>query len=381
MTVETIARQIPLDQLVEPDTDVRQGRDADQVRSLASSMGDPEVGQQQPINVYPADYQEVVEDGSADGLTDLYDSGHPMVIHDGVSRYRAAEQLGWSTLWAVVTPEPPENEVVARLEANTESLDMSDYEVYKALWDHYQESEATLDDVGGKIGVSASYVSNVFGLFEAPSWLRNAWENETHPLETSHALAVRAMLSENSLAEYARAGGLDEDEARATAADDARLMIDVQAQHELGVSDFRERCQRCQKETLDQLADGRSQDEKRADGQTATAEDAETPIQPAEVEPDPCTVCGAPADRKIALDVCRDDYGMLSEMKANGDVLMENAGPQPDPPASPNETAGAPSEAAEALAEAAGIGIDQAAMVVDQVQEEAAEGPPAGQDD
>jgi ParB-like chromosome segregation protein Spo0J len=381
MTVSTISRQIPLDQLVLPETDVRQGRDPDQVRSLASSMGDPEIGQQQPINVYPADHADVVDDGTQDDLVELFEADHPLVIHDGVSRYRAAEQLGWSTLWAVLTPEPPENEVVARLEANTENLDMSDYEVYSALYDHYQDADATLDDVGAKIGVSASYISNVFGLFEAPGWLRDAWERTGHPLETCHALAVRSMLSENSLEEYARAGSLNQEEALARAEDDARLMIDVQAQHDLGVSDFRQRCQRCRKETLDSLQDQRTIDEKRADGQTDTADDQADHVPPEPTQPDPCTVCGQPADRKIALDVCREDYGMLSEMKANGDVLMAQAKGPGGPPDSPPKKASGAGDAAEALAEATGIDPRQAQTVVDQVQEEAEKRPEAPQDD
>jgi hypothetical protein len=150
-------------------------------------------------------------------------------------------------------------------------------------------------------------------------------------------------------------------------------MIDVQAQHDLGVTDFRERCKRCRKETLDSLQDERSMDEKRADGQTEAAEDRETTIDPEPVEPDPCTVCGKPADRKIALDVCRSDYGMLSEMKANGDVLMDQAeGPQ-GPPESPPEPAGETGEAAEALAAATGIDPREAQAVVSQVQEEASD--------
>jgi rubrerythrin len=375
MTVSTIARQIDLDQLILPETDVRQGRDADQVRSLASSMGDPEIGQQQPINVFPADHDDVVDEGGQEELVELYEADHPMTIHDGVSRYQAATQLGWSTLWAVITPEPPENEVVARLEANTENLDMSDYEVYSALHDHYQTSEATLEDVGTKIGVSASYVSNVFGLFDSPSWLREAWERDGHPVETSHALAVRSMLSEESVSEYARAGGLTDEEALAEAEDDARLMIDVQQQHDLGVTDFRERCKRCRKETIDALQDQRTIDEKRADGQSKAAEDRETTVDPEPVQADPCTVCGQEADRKIALDVCREDYGMLSEMKANGEVLMAQAEGPAGPPESPPETAGGAGEAAEALAKATGIDPGQAQAVVDQVNEEAKKRP------
>lgn len=373
MTDATISRQIPLEQLIPAETDVRQGRDPDKIRSLASSMGDPEIGQQQPIAVYPKNYPAAVEDGTEDELAELFEDGHDMVIHDGLSRFRAAQSLGWSTLWAVILPEPPENEVVARLEANTESLDMADYEVYTALYDHYQESDATLEDIGEKIGVSASYVSNVFGLFDSPEFVRKAWATEAHPLETSHALAIRGMLSEGSVDEYAQAGGIDDGEARERAKDDARLMIDVQAQHDLGVTDFRARCKRCRKETIDQLQDQRTLDERQADGQAKAAEDRQTPIEPEPADPDPCQICGSPADRKIAVDVCREDYGMLSEMKANGEVLMDQAGGSSSPAEPQGSSGQEPTEAAEALAAAAGISPDQAAQVVQQVQQEASQ--------
>lgn len=320
----SISREVPLDQLALPTDDVRDSRDEDGVRSLASSMGDPEVGQQQPITVYPNDQAEVPNDPTGQDLAELYQDDALLTIHDGVTRLRAAEMLGWSTLWAVIVPEPPENEVVARLEANTERIDMSDYEVFKALYDHYEETDATLEEVGEKVGVSASYMSNVFGLFEAPDWLRRPWATDGHPLDTSHAIAVKSFLSDNTVGEYAQAGGLDDKEAHERAVDDAKLMVQVQAEHDVSVSDFRQRCKRKKKETVDGLKDQRSQAEKQAEGQTATAERDHTP---ADVEePDPCLVCGGDRrmDRKIALPVCNEDYGMLSEMRANGGTLIAN---------------------------------------------------------
>ena len=375
MTDVAISREVPMDRLVFPAEDVRAGRDDDGVRSLAASMGDPEVGQQQPITVYPAGPDDRPDDTDEDDLVACYEDGADLVIHDGVTRYLAAEQLGWATLWAVIVPEPPENEVVARLEANTERLDMSDYEVFSALKDHYEASDATLEDVGAKIGVGPSYVSKVFSLFESPDWLRDAWQADQHPLDTSHALAVRSLLGEETVDAYASAGGLDPDEAYRRAVDDAQLMIDVQDNHQLPVSDFRTRVKRCRKETLDQLKDQRTLDEKRADGQSAKAETEHSHSLATDPDPEPCLICGQDADRKIAVDVCRSDYGMLSDMKANDDVLMAQADSQPATGPDTPAADGTDSAAAQALADAAGISPEQAQQVVAQVQREAQQAP------
>jgi hypothetical protein len=148
-------------------------------------------------------------------------------------------------------------------------------------------------------------------------------------------------------------------------------MIDVQAEHDLAVGEFRKRCKRCQKETLDQLQDQRTLEEKQADGASRKADQEQSSIPPAEVEQETCDICGNPADRKIALDVCREDYGMISDLQASDDVLMAQAETaEPSPPDTPDTTADA-SQAADALAQAAGIDPRQAQQVVDQVQQEA----------
>jgi ParB-like chromosome segregation protein Spo0J len=339
-----ISREVALDQLVAPEHDVRDGRDPEEVRSIAASMGDPATGQQQPIATYPVDYQDRDLDDE-DELTAVFEDGVDLVIHDGVTRYQAAQQLGWSTLWAVIVPEPPEDEVIARLEANTERIDMDDYEVFAALKEWYDdEPEVTLDDVGEKLGVSNSYVSRCFSLFDGPGFVRDAWEHSEHPLGTSHALAVLSMLSENTVDRYRQAGDLDEDEAYERAVEDARLMVDVQAEHDLQVSDFRQRCQRCQKETWDQLQSSSSLDEKQAEGATRQAERADSGPEP-EAPPE-CTCCGGdrPNRRKYALQVCHQCYGMLSSAEANDEQLMSNDPTLGDSQDSPEDAVEAPTD-------------------------------------
>jgi hypothetical protein len=343
--------------------------------SLAASLGDPNVGQLQDILVHPVDPEDVLEEGDEDELDELFRDGHPMRIVDGETRRLAAEKLGWATIDATIIPEPPESTIVAQLDANTERVEMTQAETVRALYQHYEETELTLEDMGDKVGYSESYLSNVFGLCEAPQWLQEPWRHPEHPLETSHALAVKSLLTGNALEGYQEAGGLDEAEAYEQGVQDAKLMIDVQAEHELPVGEFRKRTKRCRKETIDELRDQRTLEEKRADGQAEAAEtEVRTGPGPEPPEQD-CMVCGSPADRKIALDVCREDYGMLSEMKANGEVLMAQAeGSSPPQAVTAGETDGS-EEAVEALAAAAGIAPEQARQVVDHVQQEASQGP------
>jgi len=272
MTTARISRQIPLDRLSLPDTDVRITRPNNEVREIASSMGDPSVGQQQPIAVYPADYADRGDDLDSDDLADIYDGETDLVIHDGVTRYRAAEQLGWSTIWGVVIPAPPDDEVLARLEANTERIEMSDFETMKVLKDEYESTDKTLADIAEKVGCGVSTLSNIFSLFDAPAFLRSAWQHDDHPLGVGHAKAVRSLLVDKNVQEYAEAGDLTEEAARQEARDDAKLMVDVQAKHDLTLAEFKKRLGRCRKETIDSLRDQRSLEDKRADGQADRAE-------------------------------------------------------------------------------------------------------------
>jgi len=64
MTQVRISRQVPLEQLREPKTDVREQRDADGITSLAASMGDPDVGQLQDILVHPEQPDDALEEES-----------------------------------------------------------------------------------------------------------------------------------------------------------------------------------------------------------------------------------------------------------------------------------------------------------------------------
>jgi hypothetical protein len=370
-----ISRAIPLDQLRQPETDVRERRPEDSVKSLAASMGDPNVGQLQDILVHPVGADLEDPPATEEDLDDLFTSGHPMRVVDGETRRLAAQHLGWATIDATIVPEPPEDTTIAQLDANTERIEMGQAETVRALYQHYEETGATLEDMGDKTGFSASYLSQVFGLMESPEWLQEAWRHPDHPLETGHALAVMSMLSSNSIERYAEAGNMTEEAARERCVEDAQLMIDVQGQHDLQVGDFRQRVKRCQSETLDEIRDNRTRREKQADGETSTAEREVDHYEQGDHNQMTCMVCGDAGDRKIALDVCQDDYGMLSSMKANDEVLMAQADTQTVPSETPEAPAEGDNDPAEALAAATGISTEEAQQVIQEVRKQSQAGP------
>jgi len=375
VTDARISRAIPLDQLRQPETDVRERRPEDAVKSLAASMGDPAVGQLQDILVHPVDSEQDQAQLSEEDLDALFTSGHPMRVVDGETRRLAAQHLGWATIDATIVPEAPEDTVVAQLDANTERIEMGQAETVRALYEHYQGTDLTLEDMGDKTGFSASYLSQVFGLMESPDWLREAWRHPDHPLETGHALAVMSMLSSNSIEKYAHAGDMTEEEARDRCIDDAQLMIDVQGQHDLQVGEFRKRVKRCQRETINEIQDDRNHQERQADGETKRAEGQVDAYQQGDHNHMTCMICGQDADRKIALDVCQDDYGMLSSMKANEEVLMAQAESQSSPSSGGQPPASEDTDPAKALAAATGITPDQAQEVIEEVRSQAQQGP------
>jgi len=167
-----ISREVPLDQLRHPDFDVRQGRPEADIRSIAQSMGDPGQGQQQPINVFPADRDDLPADPGDEDLHGYFQGDGRLIIHDGVTRALAAQKLGWETIWAVITPRAPENEVIARLSANTDRVDMTDYETVSTLFEYYDREDITQADLAEKAGMGASTLSKLFSVLDGPDWLR-----------------------------------------------------------------------------------------------------------------------------------------------------------------------------------------------------------------
>jgi hypothetical protein len=381
MTDARISRQVPLDQLVMPETDVRERRDPDSVRSLAASMGDPDVGQLQPILVTPAADVDEDFEWSADSLDEAVTAGDALRIIDGVTRFQAAEFLGWETLWAWVVAEPPEDQVIASLDANTERIDMSQFETANALYQHYQETGATQKELAEKVGYDPTYLSKLFGLIEGPDWMVEAWRNPDHPIETGHCLHLDSMLGPSALQDYADAGGLTEEEAREHAVRDAKLMVDVQAEHNCTVTEFGRRCERCRNESCQKLADGRNLNQRQADGQRERAEADHTPAETP--DPDPCLICGAdrPNRRKAAIPVCANDYGKIQNMVQAGDVLMANAEVPAQPNRDPLEDADPEEMAVRGLSQLFEMDPEEAAGLLQELDTQLSQAPQEADDD
>jgi hypothetical protein len=148
-------------------------------------------------------------------------------------------------------------------------------------------------------------------------------------------------------------------------------MIDVQQQHDLQAGEFRKRCKRCAKETREQLSDKRSLEERTADGQQQAAEREVRNSTPADTPDRYCRVCGDPADRKIALDVCDSDYGMLSDMAARGEQLLEQADSPETPPESPQQPDSDTQQAVDAVSQALDLPPEQASAALQAIATEA----------
>jgi ParB/RepB/Spo0J family partition protein len=374
-TTARLSRPVPLDQLRPPETDVRDRRPEDAVQSLAASMGDPDVGQLQDILVHPVDHDDLVEDGTEDELQALYADDHPLRIVDGETRRLAAEMLGWATIDATIVPAPPNDTVIAQLDANTERVDMTEYETVRALYDWKEQVGATVEATAEKAGFSPSYMSDVFSTFDSPDWLVQAWRHPDHPLETSHARAVKSFLTDNTVEAYADAGNLTRAEAYDEAEKDAKLMIDVQQEHDLQVGEFRKRCSRLKKQTKDELDDNQDWGDKQGEAQAKKANNRDTGPDPP--EPDPCLVCGGdrPHGRRFAVPVCADDYGMLSDMEARGELLIANAEAEPAPDSLPHGDLSPREMARQGLAEFLGAPASEVDQVLDQLEQQAAQAP------
>jgi hypothetical protein len=147
------------------------------------------------------------------------------------------------------------------------------------------------------------------------------------------------------------------------------------------VSDCRQRCQRCQKETWDQLQSSSTLEEQQAEGATQAADRQDTGPEP-EAPPE-CTCCGGdrPNRRKYALQVCHQCYGMLSSAEANDEQLMSNDPSLETSGDTPEDAVDAPTDVhREAYEILQGLPEDEVGAIVGELQR-AAQSPPQAQHD
>jgi hypothetical protein len=182
------------------------------------------------------------------------------------------------------------------------------------------------------------------------------------------------MFNGSALDDYQEAGGLTEAEAREEAIEDAKMMIQVQADKDLQPAEYKTRCQRLRKQTCDELADGRDWQQKQADGATEAAEAEADQGLPDPFDGQDCIVCGSEPDRKVAVPVCGSHYGLVTDMRDRGESLTQVTRAQADLPADPDPPDRDPETmAVDGLCQLFDFQEQEARAVLDRIDQAAAQ--------
>jgi ParB family chromosome partitioning protein len=145
---QTSARELPIDR-IECRPQVREHFAQEELDGLATSLGN--VGLQQPILVRAA--------------------GEGWVVVDGERRLRAAKQLRWKTISAIVHEgELSDADVIQRqLIANVQRADLRPVEKARAIDRLMREAGWSATQVAAKLGLSAATVSKLLALLVLPA--------------------------------------------------------------------------------------------------------------------------------------------------------------------------------------------------------------------
>jgi len=295
----TVTEWIDLHRLAPPETDVRTTRDRDQVRSIAQSL--ERSGQLQAAKVYPSNVDAIdADDVSPDDLREATMDADELIVVDGWTRREAARINNWDQLRCEIFAEPPEDQVIASLDANTERLDMTDYETITALKDWKDATGKTDEELAQAIGKSRSTVSNYFRALEVPDPIRQYWKDPDSIVEYGHIREV---------------AGLPTQELQEKCIRDA-------IEFERGVGAFRDTVRNTLEGWKRKQASEQTKDEAEDEGHSrkAAREEARTREQN---EPSmTCFFCGEPTDRQVAVPVCEEDSGMVYRKKESGEPLL-----------------------------------------------------------
>ncbi len=311
----SVVEWVRLDRLEPPETDVRQSRDRDQVRSIAQSL--ERSGQLQPAKVYPSNVEELgdLDQASKADLRDIAASEEPLTVVDGWTRREAARVANWDRLRCEIHPDRPTDQVVESLDANTERIDMSDYETMRAIRDWAEETNATQAEIADRLGKSPSTISNWFRALDGYEPAVMAWQDpETH-VEYGHVREIES---------------LPTDELKKKVLQDCM-------EFERSVTMLRQTAKNTVKGWKRQQADERTQEQKQQDG-TAKRAEREAKKAAAEAEQqERCKLCGEPGGHRIAISVCKEDYGLLTRIKESGGALLASDSDQDESPADRGE--------------------------------------------
>lgn len=328
--------QLPLDQLREPEDDVRTHRPPEQIRSIADSLGDPDVGQLQPILAYPVGWDDLDID-SADDLDQLIRDGHEFEIVDGTTRYYAAKDfLQWDRLWTWIWDSPPESLTVARLDANTERITMTEFETVRAVVSHKHDTGKTWQEVSEETGWSPSYLAYLGTCMDGPEWLVEAWQDPEIHVETSHVTRIMKGIGTTFQEAIVDQGGKEPHEAESIAHRMGQRFVEWTHEYEYAPKQLEDSIKAKQDEILRDLQDGRSLEEQQRDAERATAAAQDGVSRQDQAEEKSCVVCGGEWTTLVAVPVCDQDRGLLNDHVPPGKQLLA--------PEEPAETSTAPAD-------------------------------------
>lgn len=328
-----ITREVPLDRLTPPPFDVRERRNPDAVKELAGDMD--RNGQLQAAMCSFGETDEYGAEELADmDLEEVYeDTDVPVTVIDGWTRHQAAELLQWPTLRCEIHADLQNAQAALSLSANTQRIEMRDYEELRALAKLRDQADMTLAELGQAVGYHKSTLSKYLGALEADPDIVAAWKNPDQPVELGHVLALQSV--ESQLAQLADSEDfpLEAPAARELSEEVQQLYLQETIEYDRSVSYLREMIDEDLLNRVRQRLDQRGHEDQIADGQTqqarqATAADAErdslgrpvdTPREgpgPTELSQDAlaeamCLIHGGEADREIAVTVCGECAGVL----------------------------------------------------------------------
>jgi len=342
----SLSRQLPLELVEPPKTDVRDERPDQQIRSLAESIADK--GQLQPVLVHPVNPDEHIDDDN-DGegrLEELLAEDHPVRIVDGMTRYLACKQLGRSTVWAVVVPREPDDVVLAQIDANTEGISMDEKEVLETVVEQKEAQGLTWEEIGQRVGLAASTLRSYAYALDAPQYILERWESPESPVERGHVITLRGMRGdewEQLYEEYTDLGG---EAIEAKLRNEQEQMLGWIERHGWAVGETRTRVKNRQRDLREELASDDPTDPQTA-GQQQRAEAQETAgtvsagsnpegsggettttdvssVRPSGDDVPDCIVCGETGRQKKAVDCCQEHYGLLSNANNSDEALLSS---------------------------------------------------------
>jgi len=190
---DTLVRQLPTDDLRAPQHDVRQTRSDEDIRTISESMErSGQLHAAYVVPIVPTDVED--EDEWRNQPVETLDSECTSYrLVDGMTRWLAAQELNWATLRCEVHSEPPENQTVTSLEANTSRVDMSDYETTRALYDHYQRTGHTQAEIAETAGISRSRLGNLFRALDGFNQAVKAWRDPDTHVSSGHVLQIERL--------------------------------------------------------------------------------------------------------------------------------------------------------------------------------------------